>query len=245
VAAHRGDTAQALAHLDAAAEALRPVGAKLYLDQVIRKKVELQGITSEDMGSSIVAVNAAVQSLHPDLRHHAAPDGTVTMLFSDIENSTPINEQLGDAKWMELLREHNALIESKVRAHRGYVVKTMGDGYMVAFKSAADGLRCAIAIQQGIGARDDGVRVRIGLHTGEMTREGDDFFGRHVNLAARVAKGASGGEVLVSDVVHSLVQGGAFAFSDRGEAQLKGFEHPVRIWALLGPSPEQSEKPTT
>jgi eukaryotic-like serine/threonine-protein kinase len=76
------------------------------------------------------------------------------------------------------------------------------------------------------------VRVRIGLHTGEMTREGDDFFGRHVNLAARVASGASGGEVLASDVVHALVQGGEFDFADGGERALKGFHEPQRVWVL-------------
>ena len=184
------------------------------------------------MHSSIVAVNSAVQAEHPDLRQRAAPDGTVTLLFSDIENSTPLNERLGDAKWMELLRQHNVLIEREVRANHGYVVKTMGDGYMVAFQSAADGLRCAIAVQAAAADLPEGVRVRIGLHTGEMTREGDDFFGRHVNLAARVAGHAVGGEVLVSGVVHELVAGQGFEFEDGGERPMKGFEEPVRVWAV-------------
>ena len=210
----------------------REAGTKLYLDQVIAAKVRLQGITSDDMHSSIVAVNSAVQAEHPDLRPRAAPDGTVTLLFSDIENSTPLNERLGDAKWMELLRQHNVLIEREVRANHGYVVKTMGDGYMVAFQSAADGVRCAIAIQAAAADLPEGVRVRIGLHTGEMTREGDDFFGRHVNLAARVAGHAVGGEVLVSGVVHELVAGQGFAFEDGGERPMKGFEEPVRVWAV-------------
>jgi class 3 adenylate cyclase len=232
VATRRGDTDAALRHLDSAAEALSQTGAKFYLDQVIAKKVQLQGITSEDMGSSIVAVNTAVQTEKPDLRRQAAPDGTVTLLFSDIENSTALNERLGDAKWMEVLRQHNALIEREVRSQRGYVVKTMGDGYMVAFKSAADGLRCAMAIQAAARDLAEGVQVRIGLHTGEMTREGDDFFGRHVNLAARVAGHASGGEILVSGVVHELVAGQGFEFGDGGERMMKGFEEPVRIWAV-------------
>ncbi len=199
---------------------------------MIRLKVELQGLTSEDMHSSIYAVNQSVQSGRQDLAPlPAAPDGTVTLLFSDIENSTALNEQMGDATWMELLRSHNNAIEARVRAHGGYVVKTMGDGYMVAFKSASDGLRCAIAMQQDFAA-DPGVRIRIGLHTGEMVREGDDFFGRHVNLAARVAGHADGGEILVSGVLRELVAGQTFAFEDRGERSMKGFTEKVRIWSI-------------
>jgi eukaryotic-like serine/threonine-protein kinase len=231
VAADRGDVTVALQFLDRAAAHLRPHGAKFYLDQVIARKVALQGVTSEDSRSSIVALNIAVQSDHPDLRRQTAPDGTVTLLFSDIENSTPLNERLGDEKYMELLRAHNAVIDAEVKKHRGYVVKTMGDGYMIAFKSAAEGLRCAIAIQQAMTGHDL-IRVRIGLHTGEMLREGDDFFGRHVNLAARVASGASGGEVLTSDVVHELVAGQGFDFADRGERSLKGFDDLQRVWVL-------------
>jgi eukaryotic-like serine/threonine-protein kinase len=232
VAARRGDVTAALDDLDRAAALFQRHGARLYLDQVIAKKVELQGLTSDDMRSSIVSLNTAVQSEPPDLLAHAAPDGTVTLLFSDIENSTPLNEHLGDARWLELLHEHNALIEREVRAHRGYVVKTMGDGYMVAFKSAADGLHCAIAIQAAAKDLAESVRVRIGIHTGEMTREGDDFFGRHVNLAARVAGHAVGGEVLVSSVTHELVAGQGFEFVDGGERAMKGFIDPVRVWEV-------------
>ena len=152
-------------------------------------------------------------------------------MFSDIENSTALNEGMGDARWMEVLREHNAAIEAQVRAHGGYVVKTMGDGYMVAFKSAADGLRCAIAMQQAFVSNPD-VRIRIGLHTGEMVREGDDFFGRHVNLAARVAGHASGGEIFVSGVLRELVTGQGFAFTDGGERTMKGFDEAVRVWVV-------------
>ena len=241
----RGESSRAHSMLDEAAHVAREISAVQLLHQVIARKVELQGLTSEDMHSSIVALNRTVQTQHPDLSVHAAPDGTVTLLFSDIENSTALNEQIGDAKWMALLRAHNAVIDAQVDAHDGHVVKTMGDGYMVAFKSAADGLKCAIAIQKALGpaltpgpspdATGEGslapVRVRIGLHTGEMVREGDDFFGRHVNLAARVAGHASGGEIFVSGVVRDLVSGQAFAFDDAGERAMKGFEQPVRVWA--------------
>ena len=105
---------------------------------------------------------------------------------------------------------------------------------MVAFSSARAALGCAIAAQRALRASEklEGVRVRMGLHTGEMTREGDDFFGRHVNLAARVASAAIGGQVVVSNVVHELVTGSDFDFVDGGEVPMKGFLQPMRVWHL-------------
>ena len=186
------------------------------------------------MHSSIVAVNSAVQAEQPDLRPQAAPDGTVTLMFSDIEDSTPLNERLGDARWMDVLRQHNALIEREVRSHQGHVVKTMGDGLHGRLPERRRRRALRLAIQAAAADLPEGVGVRIGLHTGEMTRDGDDFFGRHVNLAARVAGHAVGGEVLVSGVVHELVAGQGFAFDDGGERPMKGFEEPVRVWAVRG-----------
>jgi class 3 adenylate cyclase len=234
VAERRGKTSEAMGLLDQAAALYRQHGAKLYLDQIIATKVRLQGITSEDMKSSIVVLNRAMQAEKPDLRPAASPEGIVTLLFSDIENSTSLNEEMGDTRWLELLRAHNAVIEQAVGAAGGSVVKTMGDGYMVAFSSARAALSCAIAAQRALRSSDTlrGIRVRMGLHTGEMIREGDDFFGRHVNLAARVASSAHGGEVVVSDVVHELVSGGDFVFTDGGQVAMKGFLQPVRVWHL-------------
>ena len=241
-----GDRQRARALIDDALGHARTLGMKPLIERLLTLKLQDQGIgTTGDIYTSIVAVSDTVQRDRPDLTLHAAPDGTVTLLFSDIENSTALNEQMGDTKWMALLRAHNAVIDAQVTAHDGHVVKTMGDGYMVAFKSAADGLKCAIAIQRALetaltpnpspDATGEGsygaVRVRIGLHTGEMVREGDDFFGRHVNLAARVAGHASGGDIFVSGVVRDLVSGQPFDFDDAGERPMKGFEQPMRVWA--------------
>ena len=161
-------------------------------------------------------------------------DGTVTLLFSDIIDSTATNERLGDAAWMELLREHNGIVRGCVAQHGGYEVKSMGDGFMLAFKSARDGLNCAIAIQRGIrtrnGSADETVEVRIGLHTGEAVQEQGDFFGKHVNLAARIGGSASGGEILVSVLLAQLVgPSGEFRLSERAAMALKGLdgEHVV------------------
>jgi class 3 adenylate cyclase len=120
----------------------------------------------------------------------------------------------------------------------------MGDGFMASFGSATKALACAVAIQK---AFDDGngkgemgnapIRVRIGLNAGEPIAEDDpdgrsDLFGTAVIVAARIAAQASGGEILVSDVVRQLVAGKGFLFNDRGEHALKGFEDPVRVWEV-------------
>ena len=227
VAERRGDAPEALSLLDRAAVLFRQHGAKLYLDRVIAAKVRLQGVGS-GQGRSIDAVLASVQSAHPDLAPMAAPDGTVTILFSDIEDSTVLTERLGDQAWLELLRKHNALIRKELRAYDGFEVKTIGDAFMVTFQSAKKGLDCAIAIQRAFVAHNaaDGehVKVRIGLHAGEAIKDGDDFYGKNVILASRVAGKAIGGEILVSSLLRQLVESsvGAAMFGEPREVELKG-----------------------
>jgi class 3 adenylate cyclase len=150
-------------------------------------------------------------------------------MFSDIVDSTPLNERLGDAAWMALLREHSTIVESEVAEHRGHVVKSMGDGFMVAFPSARDGLRCAIALQRAFADRNDStdqpIDVRIGLHTGEAVQEQGDFFGKHVNLAARIGASAAGREILVSSLLAQLVEpSGEFRLEAREARSFKGLE---------------------
>ena len=234
VASRRGQTGEALRHLDSAAALFQKHGAKLFLEQVIAKKLELQGLSDADVNSSIVALNASVQSEHPDLSRQAAPDGTVTILFSDIEGSTALNVELGDEGWMELLAEHNRLVREAIRRHHGFEVKTEGDAFMVAFQSARDALRCAIDTQKALANHNETaerpVRVRIGLHTGEPVRQGDDFYGTHVVLAARIASQAAGGDILVSALLRELVTASReFELTPRPAVALKGLpgEHVV------------------
>jgi class 3 adenylate cyclase len=150
----------------------------------------------------------------------------VTVLFTDIEGSTQLTEALGDAEWIEVLRAHNALVRDQVTAHSGIEVKSQGDGFMLAFASAEEALGCAIGIQRALEQPlSDGhrLRVRIGVHTGEAIREEDDFFGKDVILAARIAAEARGGEILVSRLVRELTDGsGGFLFADPTDVELKG-----------------------
>ncbi len=107
---------------------------------------------------------------------------------------------------------------------------------MASFSSATKALECAVAMQRAFAAHNESaeepIRVRIGLNAGEPIAEDDDLFGTAVNLAARIAAKAEGGEILTSDTVRGLVAGKKFLFSDRGEANLKGFDDAIRLYEL-------------
>ena len=188
-----------------------------------------------DSMSSVDDVASAVASERPSLRPAAAPDGTVTILFSDIEGSTVLNERLGDVRWLELLRAHNRIIREHVQACGGFEVKSQGDGFMIAFPSARRAIQCARSIQDAMvrdlaGHPDGPIRVRIGLHTGEAIREESDFYGKNVVVAARIADEAQGGEILASSVVKQLTESaGDVGFEDAREVELAGLagRHPV------------------
>lgn len=187
--------------------------------------------------TSVDQIARSVSATRPDLSPTSAPDGTVTIAFTDIEDSTRLNDLLGDQRWLEVLRAHNDVVQTTTSDHSGSVVKNQGDGYMLAFPSARTGVRCAQAIQGAIAQRfsDPGssVRVRIGLHVGEMVREADDFFGHAVNFAARVASAAAGGETVVSSLIHDLlVQTGEFEFGEARQVELKGIRGTHRIYPV-------------
>jgi eukaryotic-like serine/threonine-protein kinase len=189
---------------------------------------EARDLRSQADRTSVDDVASTVGLERPSLRPAAAPDGTVTMLFSDIQGSTALNERIGDVRWLELLRAHNAVVREQVQAHGGYEVKVQGDGFMIAFPSARRAVQCARAIQRAISAQfgnhpEGPIRLRIGLHTGEAIREEADFYGKNVVLAARIADQARGGEVLASSVVKHLTESaGDVQFENERELELEG-----------------------
>jgi class 3 adenylate cyclase len=231
-----GDRAGAVEKLNEALDVYQrcQVGAP-WLEGVLADKLDAQGGAGASTSASIDVVAAGVLRDQPDLAPHASEDGTVTLLFTDVEGSTALNEELGDRRWLEILAHHHALVRDQVRAHGGDEVKSAGDGFMLAFASARRGVECAVAIQRAVAAEpgQTPLRVRIGVHTGEVVRSGDDFFGRHVNLAARIGAAAAGGEVLISAVTRELVAGtGDLAVADGRDVELKGFEAPQRVYAV-------------
>jgi class 3 adenylate cyclase len=189
--------------------------------------------------TSVDEVAARVASERPSLRPAAAPDGTVTIMFSDIEGSTALNERLGDVRWLELLRAHNRLVREQVQECQGFEVKSQGDGFMIAFPSARRAIECARAIQDALarelGDHPDGpVRVRIGLHTGEAIREEADFYGKNVVVAARIADEARGGEILASAVVKQLAESaGDVDFADPREVELSGLAGKHAVYKVV------------
>ena len=169
------------------------------------------------------------------------PGAFRTVVFTDVEGSTALTQRLGDAKARDLLREHERLVREALKSHGGSEVKTMGDGFMASFSSATKALECAIAMQRAFAqhneSADEPIKIRIGLNAGEPIAEDDpdgrsDLFGTAVNEAARITATAKGGEILVSNVVRELAKGKDFLFADRGEASLKGFDEPVRLYEL-------------
>ena len=185
---------------------------------------------------TIDELEQAVQREKPDLSGTLDSEGTVTIAFTDIVDSTVLLSRLGDYSWRDLLRRHNVVIEEATAKHGGTLVQTEGDGSMLAFSSARRAVACAQTIQQEISrAFSDGsppIRVRIGVHTGDALNEAGGFFGKTIHYAARVAGQALGGEVLVSSVVHDLVSGPGIGFQESREVELKGLEGLHRLFAL-------------
>ncbi len=235
-----GDGLGAIKPLGHAVDLYQSHGAgRPWIERAMADKLLAQGVDpAGTVAASIDIVAAAALNERPDLASHAAPDGTVTLLFSDIEGSTASNERLGDRRWLELLHVHNRIVRDQVAAHDGFEVKAQGDGFMIAFSSARRALECAIDIQRALGQHtarhpDDFLRVRVGLHTGEVVKEGGDFFGRNVAMAARVAGAAQGGEILVSSLVKELADTGEIAFGTAREVELKGFSGTRRVHEVL------------
>lgn len=147
-----------------------------------------------------------------------AVDGVLTFVFTDIEGSTARTARAGDEAWASQLAAHASRTRGLAAKHGGDVTKSLGDGFMLVFRSPRSAVAFAVALQQG----DDGVPIRIGMHTGEAEPVDNDYIGHHVNLAARVAGAASAGEILVSDVVRNLVEPKGTRFTSSRTVDLKG-----------------------
>ena len=154
----------------------------------------------------------------------------VTILFTDLVGSTELLSRVGDEGARRIFRAHHSLLAETAAGHGGAEVKWLGDGLMAAFSSAADALRCGIAMQQ---ARADPVAgerlaIRVGLNAGEAFRDEADYFGTPVVVARRLCDRASGGQILCSELVAGLLAGRAgFSFTALGALELKGVSQPV------------------
>jgi class 3 adenylate cyclase len=166
--------------------------------------------------------------------NRATPDAErtlATILFTDIVDSTKRAASTGDRRWRELLDNHDRMAARQVHRFGGRRVKSTGDGILATFDSPARAIQCGLEICDG--ARQLGVEVRVGLHTGEVERRGDDVAGIAVHIASRVESHAQPGEVWVSRTVADLVTGSGIAFEHRGEHQLKGVPGTWQLFTVL------------
>ncbi|HEX6299236.1 MAG TPA: adenylate/guanylate cyclase domain-containing protein [Acidimicrobiia bacterium] len=157
-----------------------------------------------------------------DARADGIPAGTVTVMFTDIEDSTVSSQELGDQKWAQILEDHFAILDQVIKRHRGNVVKRLGDGTMTVFESARAAIDAAIEIQSAVSSTE--LKVRVGVHTGDSLRRDGDYYGVAVNKAARIAGIAAGGEIVVSAVTAELSGGHGIRFGPPRTVSLKGLD---------------------
>jgi class 3 adenylate cyclase len=153
-------------------------------------------------------------------------------MFTDLEGSTTLTQRLGDAGAQGVVRSHDEIVRRALAGSGGREIKHTGDGIMAAFDSASRAIEWAIAIQREVAANNLAARVRIGINAGEPVAEGDDLFGTAVQLARRICDAGDGGDIIVANVVRELAAGKGFAFADRGETLLKGFEDAAHLYTV-------------
>jgi len=155
----------------------------------------------------------------------------VTMLMTDIVNSTQTAARVGDAAWKQQLAEHNRIVRRQLERFGGREIDTTGDGFLAAFASAEAALRCALSIRDALATA--GVDIRAGVHTGEVdVVEGGDLRGIAVHETARIMAAAPPGSVYASSLARALAGSGRLAFTSAGTHALKGFDEPVALFAV-------------
>lgn len=154
----------------------------------------------------------------------------VTVLFTDIVDSTRLAAEMGDQRWSDLLEEHHKRIRHQLEIFRGHEVKTTGDGFHATFDGPARAIMCADAIRGS--TRQLGLDLRIGIHTGECEIRGESLEGIAIHIAARVSAMAAGGEILVSRTVKDIVSGSRIEFEDIGTHTLKGISDQYQLFKV-------------
>lgn len=159
--------------------------------------------------------------------------GGAAVLFTDIVGSTELIAKFGEDGAHTCRQRHFSLLREAIAKHGGREVKSLGDGLMVIFADPAAAIECAAAMQRTVAGDRDRLGLRVGLHAGELLREGNDFFGTTVIIARRLCECAEAGQIIVSDETYSLTGGiGGQPFESLGRVALKGLSEPVRASTL-------------
>ena len=203
----------------------------------------VKDIAPEELVEAIHTVSRGDPYLHPDVCRRlmdqvappGGPQGTVTILITDVEGSTQLVSELGDDLARDIQREHDRILRELLLEYGGSEVRHTGDGLMAAFPSARRAVACSVEMQRrvrGLGPGAVRIRVRIGVNTGEPIIEGQGYFGEAVIVAARITAAAEGGQILVSEATKGLAADAGFRFADRGGRELKGIG-PRRLFEVL------------
>src|SRR5919109_3640303 len=214
-------------------------GAAGYLLKDARPEQVADAVRAVRRGKPLLGPEVVRRLMRQLADPHRALEGTVTVLFTDIVGSTDLVDRLGDERARALFRGHDGLLREVLAHHGGVEVKHHGDGLMVGFTSARRALHCAIEIQRALEAwneqhADTELRVRIGINSGEVIAEDDDYFGAAVTLASRIASAAAGGQILVSAVTRALAgHEDGWSLIDRGEQHFRGLREPCRVYEVV------------
>jgi class 3 adenylate cyclase len=155
----------------------------------------------------------------------------MTVLFTDIVDSTAMLQRMGDFAWMDLLRRHNLSLRDDLNSFRGREVSTTGDGFLAVFDGATRAVRCAGAMTRS--AQRLGLQIRAAIHTGEVEFVGGDVRGVAVHAAARLLSLAGPNEVLVSSTTRDLIEGSGLVLEDAGTHELKGLAGGRQAFRLV------------
>jgi DNA-binding NarL/FixJ family response regulator len=206
-------------------DALR-AGADGYLLKNAAPAEVADAIRAVAAGDPLLAPDAVRRLLRGLAGERPRPEGTVTIVFTDVVGSTRMVSRLGDAGAHAVFDRHRRSVRAISEQHHGHEVSLQGDGFMLAFSGARAAVECAIAIQQ---ASPD-LPLRVGINTGEVIAERDGYFGGAVFLAARIAERARSGQILVSATTRALVP--ELAREEAGVAELKGLPGTQQLFAV-------------
>ena len=205
-----------------------------YLADHIRgaKYVQVPGRSNLIWSGDQEALLGEIQQFITGVRPAPEPERVLaTIMFTDIVGSTDLAASIGDARWRDLLAEHNRIVREQLDRFRGREVKTTGDGFLATFDGPARAIRCGEAISAALHALD--FSVRVGIHTGEVELADHDLGGIAVHIGARVSATAGADQILVSSTVKDLVVGSGIRFEDRGPHALKGVPGQWQLFAVV------------
>ncbi len=213
-----------------------PMPLALLVGKMLKKNPRERHASYEELIAELTAVHDKIAAAQTAAA--APPSGTITFLFTDIEGSTQLWEKHPQAMPIALER-HNQILRRAMESHGGFVFKTVGDAFCVAFASAPNAMAAALAGQRALSSEPWGatgpLRVRMALHTGAAEERGGDYFGPTVNRVARVLAAGHGGQVLLSNATEQLVRdhlAEGVSLGDLGERSLKNLTRTERIFQV-------------